>query len=54
MKNQTFFKTSAVYIKIRKIVFPYLLINLFKERFISSVKNYLKKLISIKAVVLTC
>ena len=30
----------SIYKKIRKNLFPYLLINLFKERYISSVKSY--------------
>ena len=53
--NLTFIKLFTVYIKIRTICFPYLLVNLFKERYISSVKSckYLNKLISIKTMVLT-
>ena len=41
--------------KMRKTLFPYLLVNLFKERYISAVKSfkYLNKLISIKTMILT-
>ena len=44
----TFFESYTVYVKIGATVFPYLLINLIKERFISSAKNYnyLNKVIS--------
>ena len=44
----TFFWRYAVYIKIRTTLFLYLLINLFKERYTSSAKNYkyLNKFIS--------
>ena len=44
--DSDFLQAFTVYIKIRQIVFPYLLIN--KERYISSVKSYkyLNKLIS--------
>ena len=43
-----FFWRYAVYIKIRTTLFLYLQINLFKERYISSAKNYkyLNKVIS--------
>ena len=49
------FEFYAVYIKSRTIRFPYLLINLIKERYISSVKSYeyLNKVISIKTMILT-
>ena len=38
----------CVYKKIKTILFPYLLVNLFKQRYISSVKHYtyLNKFIS--------
>ena len=37
----TFFELYAVYIKDQDNFFsPYLRVNLFKERYISSVKNY--------------
>ena len=37
----TFFELYTVYIKkIRTILFPYLLVNLFKLRYISSVQSY--------------
>ena len=38
----------SAYKKIRKIIFPYLLVNLFKQRHISSMKSYkyLNKFIS--------
>ena len=54
----TFFELYTVYIKIRTIFSPHLHVNLFKERCISSVKNYkyFNRLISkvaIKALVLT-
>ena len=44
----TFFGRYAVYIKIRTALFLDLLINLIKERYISSVKNYkyLNKVVS--------
>ena len=44
----TFFESYTVYVKIGATVFPYLLINLIKERYISSAKNYnyLNKVIS--------
>ena len=29
----------SVYKKVRQIIFPYLLVNLFKQRYISSVKS---------------
>ena len=39
--TMTFFEFCTVYIyKVREIIFPYLLINLFKERYSSSVKRY--------------
>ena len=40
--------------KIRTILFPYVLVNLLKERYISSVKSYkyLKNKLSIKLMVL--
>ena len=43
----TFFKLYMVYIKIRRTLFPYLLVNLFNERCISLAKGYeyLNKLI---------
>ena len=55
MMNLTFIEIFTAYIKIRMICFPSLLVNLFKERYISSVKSckYLNKLISIKTMVLT-
>ena len=34
------FELYTVYIKIRTIPFPYLLVNLFKQRYISSVKSW--------------
>ena len=40
MMSLTFFKLYTEYIKIRTIFFSYLLLNLFKERYISSVKSY--------------
>ena len=40
MMTLTIFQLYAVYIKIRTILFPYLLISLIKERYISSVKSY--------------
>ena len=44
----TFFESYTVYVKIGATLFPYLLINLIKERYISSAKNdnYLNKVIS--------
>ena len=44
----TFFESYTVYVKIGATVFPYLLINLIKERYIRSAKNYnyLNKVIS--------
>ena len=30
----------SVYKKVRAIIFPYLLFNLFKQRYINSVKSY--------------
>ena len=36
----TFFKLYMVYIKIRRTLFPYLLVNLFNERCISFTKGY--------------
>ena len=41
--------------KIRTILFPYLLVNLLKQRYISSVKSYkyFNKFITIKTMVLT-
>ena len=46
MMTLTFLKLYTVYIKNGTIHFPYLLVNLFKERYISSVKSckYLNKL----------
>ena len=39
----TFFKLYTVYTKkIRTMLFPYLLVNLFKQRYISSVKRWKK------------
>ena len=45
----------GVYENIRTILFPYLVVNLFKHRCISSVKSYkyLNKFISIKTGFLT-
>ena len=40
MMSLTFFKLYTEYIKIRTIFFSYLLLNLFKERYISFVKSY--------------
>ena len=40
MMNLPFFELYTVYIKIMTLVFPYLLVNLFKERHISSVNSY--------------
>ena len=49
MMTLTFFKLYTVHIKTRPIAFPYLHINLFKKRYISSVISYkyLNKLISL-------
>ena len=39
--TMTFFELYTVYInEIRKILFAYLLVNLFKQRYLSSVKRY--------------
>ena len=38
----TFSDLYTLYIKIRTILFPHLLVNLFKEGCISSVKTYIK------------
>ena len=39
--TMTFFELCTVYIyKVRTILFQYLLINLFKQRYISSVERY--------------
>ena len=45
----------SVFKKIRTILFPYLLVNLFKQWYISSVRSYkyLNKFISIKTMALT-
>ena len=40
-------------LKISTILFPYFLINFIKERYISSVQLYLKKVISIQTMVST-
>ena len=48
MMTLTFFKPYKVCLKNQGNCFPYLLVNLFKERYISSAKSYknLNKLIS--------
>ena len=54
MMTLTFFEFFSLYKKISTILFPYLLVYLFKQRYISFVKSckYLNKLISIKSIVL--
>ena len=44
MMTLTFFELYAAYKKIRTILFPTLLVNLFKQRYISSVKSLHQKL----------
>ena len=46
---------ASIYKKIRTILFPCLLVNLFKQRYISSVKSYkyLNKFLGIKTMVAT-
>ena len=52
--NDIFQALYSVHKKIRAILFPYLLVNLFKQGYFSSVKNYkhFSKFISIKTVIL--
>ena len=55
MMTLTFLELYTVYIKFRTAVFPYLLVNLFKEKYISSVKSYkYLNTLRIKTMVLTC
>ena len=56
MMSLTFFELYAVYIKKNMtILFPYLLVNMFKQRYITYVKSYkyLNKSISIKTNIST-
>ena len=53
-KVMTFSNLISVYKRIRKIIFPYLLVNLFKQGYFSFIKIYKKFVkLSMKTMVLT-